>query len=89
MKTEKKVVNDELIGNVLKVERLISDYTLTENPKEKEIFFELSGNYIYNLSRPDITLIYQKICDSSENEKDLYIEILIDLIENLKNSFNI
>lgn len=84
MKKDKQVINDELIGSVLKTERLISDYTLTENNKEKDIFLELTGNYIYKLSRPDMELIYQKICDSSEEEKDLYIEILFDLIDALK-----
>ena len=79
-----KKTNDNLIGNVLKADLLLSDYTLVTDPEEKDFLLELLGRYIYDLEDKKVILMYSKICDSDEKEKDIYVEILMDLISEYK-----
>lgn len=75
---------DAIISNILKSDLLLSDYTLTTDPNEKEIFLELLHKYLELLNNSTLNLLYFKICDSSKEEKDIYIEILIDTLSDLK-----
>ena len=80
---------DNLISNVLKADLLLSDYTLVTNPEDKDTTLELLGRYIYVMDDHKAVYLYSKICDSCQEEKDLYIEILIDhLQKNKSNLFN-
>lgn len=76
-----KKTRDLLMSTILKIERLISDYTLSTSIEEKEIFLTICRRYIDILDNPEITLIFNMICGSTENEKEEYISILIDLID--------
>lgn len=80
-----KKTNDDLRGNVLKADLLLSDYALATDPEEKDFILKLLGAYIYNLDKKAIFL-YSKICDSCDKEKDLYIEILMDYLSDLNAS---
>ena len=73
-------IKDTFVGNVKKAHLLYSDYTMTADPTEKETFLEMLGTYIYALSNPKATLTYHKICDCCERDKDLYTEILGDVL---------
>ncbi len=77
---------DNLIGNVLKVDLLLSDYTLVTDSEDKEVTLELLGRYIYDMDDNKAVYLYSKICDSSQEEKDLYVEILMDYLEKCKSN---
>lgn len=72
---------DNLIGNVLKANLLLSDYTLVTDPEDKETTLGLLGRYIYDMGDNNAVYLYSKICDSCPEEKDLYVEILMDHLE--------
>lgn len=81
--------HDDLISNVLKADLLLSDYTLVTDPEDKETTLELLGRYIYDMDDHNAVYLYSKICDSCHEEKDLYIEILMDHLQKSKsNLFN-
>lgn len=77
---------DNLISNVLKADLLLSDYTLVTDPEDKEVTLELLGRYIYDMDDNKAVYLYSKICDSSQEEKDLYVEILMDYLEKCKSN---
>jgi len=66
-----------------KVRLLISDYTQATDNQDKDLFLSISGNYIHEIRDPEIELMYYRLCESADlAEKELYTEILIDLLEN-------
>ena len=69
-------------NSIEKASLLISDYTLTDSIEEKDSFLYLAGKYIQDIGNPEITLMYYKVCDSDIHEKEIYLEILIDLLNN-------
>lgn len=75
--------NDNFISSVKKAYLLYSDYTMATDPDDKEAFLEILSTYIYGLNDHKTTLMYFKICDSSEDEKETYTEILGDILSNL------
>ena len=72
--------NETFITNAKKSYLLYSDYTMSTDPVEKETFLEMLSTYIYALDNPKATLMYQKVCDSFEEEKELYISLLGDVL---------
>lgn len=79
----KNTKNIETINTTKKAFLLYTDYTMENNPVDKDALLELLGDYIYKLEDPRATIMYAKICDSSEEDKELYIEILGDILENM------
>lgn len=77
---------DNLISNVLKADLLLSDYTLVTDPEDKETTLELLGRYIYDMDDNKAVYLYAKICDSCQEEKDLYVEILTDHLQKSKSN---
>lgn len=77
---------DKLISNVLKANLLLSDYTLATDSEDKDTTLELLGRYIYDMDDNKAIYLYSKICDSSQEEKDLYVEILMDYLEKCKSN---
>ena len=77
---------DNLISNVLKADLLLSDYTLVTDPEDKETTLELLGRYIYDMDDNNAVYLYSKICDSCQEEKDLYVEILTDYLQKSKSN---
>ena len=71
---------DTFISNSKKAYLLYSDYTMATDSTEKEILLEMLAIYIYALDDPKATLMYSKICDSSEMDKGVYTEILGDVL---------
>ena len=68
---------------------LISDYTLAGSLEDKDTFLAIAGNYIRRLDDPKIELIYSRVCEApDEKEKELYTEILIELLDSRKSDFN-
>ena len=68
---------------------LISDYTQATDTEEKDIFLSVAGNYIREIQDPEIELIYYRVCEAPDpNEKELYLEILIDLLDARKSASN-
>lgn len=70
MKTENYTIN------LKKAILLLTDYTMTNNAKEKDAFLSLLSNYICELNDPESLVVYYKICDCEEKNLELYIEIL-------------
>ena len=79
---------DLLMSTILKIERLISDYTLTNSNEEKDIFLTICERYIEILDNPEISLIYEMLCGSADHEKEEYILILMDLIDIEKQQYH-
>lgn len=75
--------NDNFISSVKKAYLLYSDYTMATEPNDKEALLEILSTYIYGLNDHKVILMYSKICDSSEDEKETYTEILGDILSNL------
>lgn len=75
---------DDLIGDILKADLLLSDYTLVDDPEDKETTLELLGRYIYDMGDNNAVYLYSKICDSSPEENDLYVWILMDYLKKQK-----
>lgn len=68
---------------------LISDYTQTTDPQEKDLFLSVAGNYIREIQDPEIELIYYRVCEAPDpKEKELYLEILVDLLDVRKSASN-
>ena len=76
--------DDNFITNVLKTDLLLLDYVQVTGPKEKDAILEIMARYVYDLEDKKVILMYSKICDSDEREKDIYVEILMDLIAEYK-----
>lgn len=76
--------DDNFISNVLKTDLLLLDYAQATDPKDKDAILEIVARYIYALKDKKVILMYSKICDSDEKEKDIYVEILMDLIAEYK-----
>lgn len=76
--------DDNFITNVLKTDLLLLDYVQVTGPKEKDAILEIMARYVYDLEDKKVILMYSKICDSDEKEKDIYVEILMDLISEYK-----
>ena len=83
------MTRDDIISNVLKASLLLSDYTMAEEPEEKDTLLTLIREYLDALEDSKISLIFDKICLSDGKEKDLYIEILTDLLTKLETSLHI
>ena len=72
-----------------KAEILISDYTQATHAQEKDLFLSVAGNYIREIQDPEIELIYYRVCEAPDpEEKELYLEILVDLIDVRKSASN-
>lgn len=86
--TEKERIlseRDFLIGNVLKAELMLSDWTLVDDEQEKNICLELLEQYISNLDYPKATFIFNQFLNTRDNKsRDVYIDILFDLITEIK-----
>jgi hypothetical protein len=68
---------------------LISDYTQTTDTQEKDLFLSVAGNYIREIQDPEIELIYYRVCEAPDpKEKELYLEILVDLLDARKSASN-
>ena len=75
--------NNETIYTLKKACLIFSDYTMATDPTDKDALLEILSDYIYALDDPKAILIYSKICDSDESEREMYIEILGDILENM------
>lgn len=75
--------NQDFISSAKKAYLLYSDYTMATDPEDKDALLELLATYIYELDNHKAILMYSKVCDSSENEKEIYVEILGDLLMNI------
>lgn len=64
-------------SNISKLELLLCDYAQAAD-SEKDMILEIMEPYIYIDEK--VIWLYSKICDSGENEKDLYVELLMDLL---------
>ena len=72
-----------------KADLLISDYTQATNAQEKDLFLSVAGNYIREIHDPEIELIYYRVCEAPDSqEKELYLEILVDLLNARKSASN-
>ena len=72
-----------------KADLLISDYTLATDTQEKDLFLSVAGNYIREIQDPEIELIYYRVCEAPDpEEKELYLEILVDLLKARKSASN-
>lgn len=72
-----------------KAELLISDYIQTSDEKEKDLFLSVAGKYIREAQDPEIELIYYRVCEAPDpKEKELYLEILVDLLDARKSASN-
>ena len=71
---------DTFISNSKKAYLLYSDYTMATDSTEKETLLEMLATYVYALDDPKAILMYSKICDSNEMDKDVYTEILGDVL---------
>ena len=72
-----------------KVGLLISDYTQATDTQEKDLFLSVAGNYIREIQDPEIELIYYRVCEAHDlEEKELYLEILVDLLDARKSASN-
>ena len=72
-----------------KADLLISDYTQATDAQEKDLFLSVAGNYIREIHDPEIELIYYRVCEASDpEEKELYLEILVDLLDARKSASN-
>ena len=72
-----------------KADLLISDYTQATDTQEKDLFLSVAGNYIREIQDPEIELIYYRVCGASDPvEKELYLEILVDLLDARKSASN-
>lgn len=70
-----------------KVGLLISDYTQATDAEEKDLFLSVAGNYIREIQDPEIELIYYRVCEAPDpKEKELYLEILVDLLDARKSA---
>ena len=83
------MIRDDIISNVLKAKLLLSDYTMTDNAEDKDTFLTLIREYLDALEDPKISLVFDRICLSDGREKDLYTEILTDLLSKLETSLHI
>ena len=83
-----EIDRDKYIANLLKADLLLSDYVMTDNIKEKESILELLLGYISNINNDSAVFVFNKICDSSESEKEIYIEILTDILSSLKSDIS-
>ena len=72
-----------------KADLLISDYTQATDACEKDLFLSVAGNYIREIQDPEIELIYYHVCEAPDpEEKELYLEILVDLLDARKSASN-
>ena len=72
-----------------KADLLISDYAQATDAQEKDHFLSVAGNYIREMQDPEIELIYYRICEAPDpGEKELYLEILVDLLDARKSASN-
>ena len=72
-----------------KADLLISDYAQATNAQEKDLFLSVAGNYIREIQDPEIELIYYRVCEApNPEEKELYLEILVDLLDARKSASN-
>lgn len=75
------------LGNVLKADLILSDYTLSSDTEEKLLLFNLLDSYIGKIDDPKTTLVFNRMATiENAKEKDLYIEILMDILSDLKRS---
>lgn len=76
---------DEIYRATLKADLILSDYTFATDPEEKKIYLDLLDRYVMILEDPAVTLYYTKIAGATNaDEKEIYIEILVDLLEDRK-----
>lgn len=76
---------DEIYRATLKANLILSDYALATDPEEKKIYLDLLDRYVMILEDPAVTLYYTKIAGATNtDEKEIYIEILVDLLEDRK-----
>ena len=74
-------------GTILKADLILSDYTLASDPEEKKIYLNLLDRYVAALEDPIVSLYFVSMSSSENNdEKELYVEILMDILSDLKNS---
>lgn len=85
--SNKTKVSANFISNVRIAKYLYFDYVQTDDPEEKETFLALLGIYIADLGDKRATLIYSKVCDCGEAEKEAYIEILGDTLDNIASEY--
>lgn len=68
MKNTKSI---ETINTAKKAFLLYTDYTMENDQVDKDALLELLSNYIYKLNDSRAILMYSKICDSSEEDREL------------------
>lgn len=87
MKEKENILSerDFLISNILKAELILSDYTLTADEQEKAVCIELLNEYIDRLDHPKATFIFNQLAQVSDDQsKDIYIDILFDVLATIK-----
>ncbi len=72
--------NENTKNNLEKARLMILDYVQYDGP-DKDIFLALAGNYIRQAQDPETELIYDRLCVAGDAaERELYLEILMDLL---------
>ena len=83
MNNSKLVSNADFKATVKKAHLIYTDYTMTSNHGEKDALLELLSMYIYKLNNLKMEIIYHSVCQCDESEKESYIEILGDILEEM------
>ena len=71
-------------GSLEKAYLLYTDYAMSSDPTDKEALLELLSSYIYEINDHKAILMYSKICDSSDSERETYSEILCDILTTMR-----
>lgn len=81
-----ETIKESYCNILLKIDLLLTDYTLSQgNNHDQGIFINLLDKYVIQLDNPTITTLFIKLTSiNNDQEKDLYIQILIDTLEDLK-----
>lgn len=81
-----ETIKESYCNILLKMDLLLTDYTLSQgNNHDQDIFINLLDKYVIQLDNPTITTLFIKLTSTNnDQEKDLYIQILIDTLEDLK-----
>lgn len=81
-----ETIKESYCNILLKMDLLLTDYTLSQgNNHDQEIFINLLDKYVIQLDNPTITTLFIKLTSTNNDQKkDLYIQILTDILEDLK-----
>ena len=69
-----------LRATVKKAYLIFTDYTMATEPEDRDALLEILATYIYDLGDPRAILMYSKVCDSDDNDRETYVEILGDIL---------